>query len=154
MDHTNEYRLRIRKFMVRVSNEHGIYALHGQVWIARVAMHNADVVLTSLNCPEPQEDKRQSADVLCQDSAAAADGWRKLQREISRAAPQIDNNISGLKVECPDDVGRLLPLIALSFDRGQTGKRVKALVGCVGNEQDYDAAQDKKAKFEAVVQSL
>ena len=139
--------------MICVDNKYGLRALHRQVRIVGFAQHNADVVLTSLECPEPQEYQRQPADVLCQNSSAPAHWRRKFEREVSRTASQIDNYISRLQIQCLDNIRWSLPLVAASFDRAQTRKGIETLVSRIDEEQDCNGAQKKKDKFGTVAQS-
>ena len=139
--------------MIRIGNEYGIHALHRQVRIVGFAMHNADVALASLECPEPQEHQRQPADVLCQNATALADWRRKFECEVSRTASQIDNYVSGLQIQCLDDIGGTLPLVPFSLNDVQTRKGIKTLVRRVDEEKDRNGAQKEKGKFDAVAQS-
>ena len=139
--------------MIRIGDEYGIHALYRQVRIVGFAMHNADVVLASLECPEPQEHQRQPADVLCQNATAFANWRRKFEREVSRTASQIDNYVSGLQIQCLDNIGWPLPLVSFSLNDVQTRKGIKTLVSRVDEEKDRNGAQKKKDKFDAVAQS-
>jgi hypothetical protein len=67
--------------------------------------------------------------------------------------PQIDNDVSGPQIQCLDNIGWTLPLVAFSFDRVQTRKSIKALVSYVDEEQDRNGTQKKKDKFDAIAQS-
>ena len=67
--------------MIRVGNEYGIHAVQRQMRIVVFTMNNADVVLVSLECPEPQKHKRQPANVLCENPSLWADRRRKFERE-------------------------------------------------------------------------
>src|ERR1700730_9199503 len=102
-------------------------------------MHNADVVLASLECPEPQEHQRQPADVLCENATVPPDGRRKFEREVTRTAPQIDNYVSGAQIQCLDNIGWPLPLVSLSLYNAQTRKSIKTLVSCVEKKQDCNS---------------
>ena len=116
-------------------------------------MQNSDVAFILLELSEPQKHQRQPADVLCQNAAALTNWRRKFEREVSRTTSQIDNDVSGPQIQCLDNIGWTLPLVAFSFDRVQTRKSIKALVSYVDEEQDRNGTQKKKDKFDAIAQS-
>jgi hypothetical protein len=97
--------------------------------------------------------QRRPADVLCQNPSAFADWCRKFEREVSRTASQIDNYVSGLQIQCLDNIGWPLPLVPFSLHDVQTRKGIETLVSRIDEEQDRNGAQKKKDKFDAVAQS-
>lgn len=101
--------------MVGVYNEYGIHAFDRQVRIIWIAMQNRDVTVILQDLPEPQKDQREPANVLCQDPTALTNSRGKFEREVSRAASQVDNDISGLRVKRLDNIGWALPQVAFSF---------------------------------------
>src|ERR1035441_3120265 len=109
----------IRKFMIRIGDEDSIHAIHRQMRIVGFAMNNGDVVVASLECPEPQEHQRQPADVLCQNATALANWRRKFECEVSRTVSQIDNYVSEFQIQCLDDIRWPLPLVPLSLNRSE-----------------------------------
>ena len=116
-------------------------------------MNDVDVALALEERPEPQEHQRQPADVLCQNATAFTNWRRKFEREVSRTASQIDDYVSGLQIQCLDNIGWTLPLVPLSLDDVQTRKGIQTLVSRIEKEQDRNGAQKKKSKFDAVAQS-
>src|ERR1700680_1331000 len=114
------------------------------------AMHNVDVA--SLKRPEPQEHKRQSADVLCQNAPFLADWRRKFKCEVPRTAAQIDDYVSGIQIQSLDNIGGTLPLVSLCLHDVQTRKGIQTLVSRIEKKQDCDPTQKKKSKFDAVAQ--
>ena len=139
--------------MIRIGNEYGIHALRRQVRIVGFAMHNVDVALAFLECPEPQKHQRQPADVLCQNPSAWPNWRRKFEREVSRTASQIDNYVSGLQIQCLDNIGWPLPLVPFSLNDVQTRKGIETLVSRIDEEEHRNGARKKKDKFDAVAQS-
>jgi hypothetical protein len=114
------------------------------VRVVGLAKHNVVIVLASLDCPDPQERQWQPTNVLCQNSTVLTDRRRKFEREVSRAASQVDNCVSGLKIQCLKNLGRTLPLVPFRLNNVQTRKSVKPLVSGVDKEQNRNRTQKKE----------
>ena len=117
--------------MIRIGNEYGIHALPRQMWIVGFAKHKADVVFASLECPEPQEHERQPADVLCQNLPLWPTGAESLSVKYPEPHPRSTDYVSGLQIQCLDNIGWPLPLVPFSLNDVQTRKGIKTLVSSI-----------------------
>ena len=109
-------------------------------------MHDVDVVLTSLKCPEPQEHQWQPADVLRQNSATAPDYRESLSVKYPDRIPNRRLRFLG-STQRLDNIGWPLPLVAFSLDGVQARKGIETLVGSVEKKQDAMAQRKKKTSL-------